>query len=157
MSEEEKPKVVEKGLKKKSTWGFVIVVIILIMAVLGFATGKIHVNPEKEVLPTNYAPEIKYAYETNLSSVKGDITIVVGVEDKDGDRMNIQFWIRESASAPWKGIGNFEGGNGSYPMKVSYMRNSSSIKGTCYWRVDVTDYKEFVSEEHEFKFTGREV
>ena len=155
MSEEEKSKVVEKKLKSKSNWGFVFVVIILALIIIGLATGKIHMNPKEEILPTNYAPEIAYAYDTNLSSTKGNITLVVGVADKDGDMVNIQFWSKESASASWKGIGNLEGGNGSYTLKTSYMRVNNTVKGTCYWRVDVTDHKELVSEAHEFKFTGR--
>ena len=157
---EAKPKeVIEKGTKtSKNKSNFLIVLGIIIIAIIlvMFATGKIHVTKTE---PENYAPEIKYHYDTNLNSLQGNVTLVVGVEDRDGDKMNVQFWVRENTSQDWKGIGNFEGGNGTYQMKTKYINgpltNVSSVPKTCYWKVEVSDHKTYVIGEYEFKFTGK--
>jgi len=150
---EEKPieeKQPEKKKFKLSVW-HILIILVVVVGILAVATGKIQVT---KTPPENYAPEITYHYDTHLNSLQGNVTLVTGIEDKDNDSLNVQFWVRENNSSKWIGIGNFEGYDGEYICLTKYVYGIGELK-TAYWRVDVNDGTETTSGIYSFKFTGK--
>jgi len=160
-SEKETAKVEEekKPSKKKSKYGTLglIIMIIIALVLVAYANGNIHILPRDEPTDTNHAPEIKYHYDIYRDNLKGNITFVVGVEDDDNDRMNIQFWVKETNTSDWVGIGNFEGNQMEYSILSDYIYKLTNTTTEKYasWRVDVSDGKKTTIATYVFKYTAK--
>jgi hypothetical protein len=143
--------------KKISGLKIGIIAIFVVFAMILLMQGKVNVNQPV----TNHAPEVTYHYDSHLFDAQGSIMLVVGVKDADGDKMNIQFWVRDNSSAEWKGIGNFEGFDGEYKVKTDYVFSQISSNVTPIrngnWKITVTDGEKITTEEFKFFYTGKRI
>lgn len=122
-----------------------------------------HEPPESPELE-NHAPEILWAQprynwppyftEYPFSNIyRFPTRLTVSVRDIDGDSMTVQFWIRaenEDVFSPWIGLGNFEGGDGIYSVRIPYETKATFYPIVYYWKVDVSDGEETVTGMYSF-------
>jgi hypothetical protein len=123
----------------------VVLIGIIILALIGLYYYQ---NIYKHDINNN--PEIIYTYPSgsnpntyvSAGGVKplNYISLIAGIIDKDGDPLMVSFWIKDNATAPWRGLALLQGNNGTYiyelPKAISLMppRNYA-----IQWRIDVSD------------------
>ena len=110
----------------------------------------------------NHPPEIVYAYPSipiyfksianNLEKYLAYPRILLGrIVDKDGDLMNIQFWLKSINDNSWKGVGNFEGYNGTYWVNTPNIPYATDENPRWYqWKLDVSDGNDSISKTYNF-------
>lgn len=134
----------------------VLMVVVLIIAAacayVAYQNGNID-----DIINPNHAPEIVYAYPglptyqlvSDSNNLSYRITeLRAGIIDKDGDKLTVMFWMRNSTS-PWRGLEFFEGYNGTYLYKFPITYLISKLNHDNYeWRIDATDGKATTSRTY---------
>ena len=103
---------------------------------------------------SNYAPTISNPYPTvGSTGISISPLLNITVSDADGDPMNIT-WLSNSSGSGWQVFGvNSSVGNGTYHQTFN---NASVNGGWWYWKVNVSDGKDYTNSSVFYFYTGNE-